>query len=297
MVQASSSGECRWMKRCSGPRSRAWAVGVANYDWCDRDLIRAMVFPTSDRVLYGANPLEQVICQLRFPPILRIDSDNVAEFQEAVRQEYPLYSEEGIPELPLPPELAKAMGLHGPSPAKRFSSADEHWTIALARDFVALTTEDYERWEGFRERLRRAIDALEQVYRPAFYTRVGLRYKNIIHRSKLGLDNVPWSELLASGILSELGSNLAAAVTEVSHVALVDLGEAHGKVRIRHGLVAGADGGEQAYSIDADFFMDRRIEPDAINNKLDYFNTEAARFFRWCFTETLHRAMAPQPIG
>ena len=64
---------------------------------------------------------------------------------------------------------------------------------------------------------------------------------------------------------------------EVKHVALINLGDAYGKVRIRHGLLTEADVGEQAYNIDADFFMDQRIEPNAVNDKLNYFNIEAAR--------------------
>ena len=52
-----------------------------------------MVFPNFERVVYKKNPLEEVICQLRFPPILRIDSGNAADFQDVIRQDYPLYSE------------------------------------------------------------------------------------------------------------------------------------------------------------------------------------------------------------
>ena len=259
-----------------------------------------MVFPKSARVLYGTNSLEQVICQLRFPPILRIESGNVADFQDVIREEYPLYSEEeGIPELPFP-ELAQMIKMGpqglGPVPAKKFSSGDEQWTIALARDFIALTTERYEQWEGFHERLRYAVDALEQVYNPAFYTRVGLRYRNVIHRSNLNLVDVPWSDLLVSDILSELGSELAYAVREVKHVALIDLGEASGEVRIRHGLMQDTATGEEVYGIDADFFTNQRSARNVTNTQLDYFNTQAGRFFRWCLTEKLRQAMAPQPI-
>ena len=258
------------------------------------------MFPTSARVLYETNPLEQVICQLRFPPILRIDSGNVADFQDAIRGEYPLYSEEeDIPEFPFP-GLAKLtkMGQQGPgpSPVKKFSSADEKWTIALARDFIALTTERYERWEDFYKRLRHAVNALEQVYNPAFYTRVGLRYKDEIHRSRLNLGDVPWSELLVPDILAELGSELADAVREVEHVALIDLGEASSTVRIRHGLMKEVSRGEEVYGIDADFFTNQRSERNVIDTRLGYFNTQAGRFFRWCLTEKLHHAMAPQPI-
>ena len=257
-----------------------------------------MVFPLSDRVHYRANPLVEVICQLRFPPILRIDSENVADFQDAIRQEYPLYSEqEEIPEFPLPEPLADVIKMrHGTNSVKRFTSADDLWSVALARNFIALTTKRYERWEGFRSRLRSAVDALETIYKPAFYTRVGLRYIDVIRRTELDLTEVRWSQLLSPNILSELGSDLEHAVKEVKHEALIGLDDAMGEVRVRHGLTTDATSGEETYHIDADFYTNQRTECNAINDQLDYFKTQAASFFRWCLTERLHNAMAPEPI-
>ena len=53
-----------------------------------------MAFPPSDRVVFEENTIEEVICQLRFPPILAIVSDVPAAFQERVREKYPLYKQE-----------------------------------------------------------------------------------------------------------------------------------------------------------------------------------------------------------
>jgi len=50
-----------------------------------------MPFPDSKRAFYGKNPLEEVVCQLRFPPILRIEVETPAVFQDKVRQVFPLY--------------------------------------------------------------------------------------------------------------------------------------------------------------------------------------------------------------
>ena len=61
-----------------------------------------MLFPEVKRVIYKKNPLDRVICQLRFPPILRIDAEPPVKFQDRVRKEFPYYSEKneltmGIP--------------------------------------------------------------------------------------------------------------------------------------------------------------------------------------------------------
>ena len=44
------------------------------------------------RFIYEKNQLVEVICQLRFPAILSIDSETPAAFQEKVRARYPRYA-------------------------------------------------------------------------------------------------------------------------------------------------------------------------------------------------------------
>ncbi|HWS42079.1 MAG TPA: TIGR04255 family protein, partial [Pseudoflavonifractor sp.] len=51
-----------------------------------------MLFSHYDRYQYAVNPLVEVICQLRFPAILSIGAKEPAEFQEAVRREFPRYA-------------------------------------------------------------------------------------------------------------------------------------------------------------------------------------------------------------
>jgi uncharacterized protein (TIGR04255 family) len=258
-----------------------------------------MTFPASPRVLYERNPLEEVICQLRFPPILRVDSGDAAEFQDAIRADYPLYREEepAIAGMKVPAEVSEIirMSRQGPKPAKKFLSADEQWTISLTRDFIALSTIRYERWEGFRNRLRAAVDTLERIYRPSFYTRVGLRYRDVIRRSRLGLNGVPWAGLLSPFIAGELSTDIAGEVKELSHVVLIKLAEP-GSVRLRHGLFKPDESGEESYTVDADFFTAERTELQDANQRLDHFNQQAARLFRWCITPRLHDAMGPRAI-
>src|SRR5262249_7505491 len=101
-----------------------------------------MLFPDSERVVYEKNPLTEVICQLQSPPILRIDTELPADFQERVRQQYPLYQEAvqsavSIPELPQ--QLAKIvdeMGLRKAGKSHNFVSADGEWSVGLTRSFL-----------------------------------------------------------------------------------------------------------------------------------------------------------------
>ena len=49
------------------------------------------MFEPKDRVRYEKNQIVNVVCQLRFPTILAISAREPAEFQEAVRGDYPVY--------------------------------------------------------------------------------------------------------------------------------------------------------------------------------------------------------------
>ena len=51
-----------------------------------------MLFAEYDRCQYARSPLVEVICQLRFPAILTINTKEPAEFQEAVRHGFPRYA-------------------------------------------------------------------------------------------------------------------------------------------------------------------------------------------------------------
>ena len=50
------------------------------------------MFSNEPRCHYHKNTLGEVICQLRFPQILSIETNVPAQFQEAIRDIFPLYS-------------------------------------------------------------------------------------------------------------------------------------------------------------------------------------------------------------
>jgi uncharacterized protein (TIGR04255 family) len=256
-----------------------------------------MPFPESPRVIYGRNPLVEVICQLRFPAILAISAEPPAKFQEAIRERYPVLQIRqpnplaGLGQVSLPQELMGLLsGLPGTASTYDFASDDGNWKVTLSQASIALTATAYERWEAFKEHLQPAVEALENTYRPAFYTRIGLRYRNVIKRSRVGLDGVPWKDLLERPILGVLGTDLA---TDTHHQAsdnIIALGEI-GQVRLRHGL--GSEGNEPCYVIDADFNVEKRTETRDATKALDALNQQSGRLFRWCVSERLHLAMDP----
>jgi uncharacterized protein (TIGR04255 family) len=248
--------------------------------------------------------LAEVLCQLRFPPILRIDTGPPAAFQERVRQQYPLYSEGIRREIVLPqlPKLiTQRLGEELGSPKIRksydFHSADSEWTVGLTRDFLALSTQRYERWEHFREHLQVPLRSLLEEYAPPFFTRIGLRYQHIIRRSTLGQKDARWSDLLQPHISGELASDdVAGDLESTMRQTVIRLPDGRSRVRIVHGLIELSEPAEVCYVIDSDFYTDQQTEPGNAIDTLNAFNTQARRLFRWCITDRLHRSMDPQPI-
>src|SRR6266550_1190316 len=120
-----------------------------------------MPFPDSPRVIYEKNPLAEVICQVRFPAILRIDSAPPVDYQESLRKTYPLFKENQSQDLKLdlPIDLSNIIGINAPFPFRvqtsyEFVSADGKWKAQLSREALTLSTTEYERGEQFKEHFK-----------------------------------------------------------------------------------------------------------------------------------------------
>jgi uncharacterized protein (TIGR04255 family) len=263
-----------------------------------------MPFPTTERVRYSHNPLHQVICQLRFPSILKVEATLPAEFQESIRHEFPIFQErQRHPAAQLSAELEGALppvlkGLFPRGDGFDFISDDREWQVTLTRDFLSLLTSNYSRWEEFSNRLKGPLDSLKQIYRPAFFTRIGLQYQNLIQRSEIGREDTEWAALIQphlAGILSN--SDVGPHVADCTQVTTIHLEEGLGQVRIQHGLVMIEETKRTAYLIDSDFFTNQRTEVGDESAVLDQYHQRAGHLFRWCISPLLHNAMGPSPIS
>lgn len=249
-----------------------------------------MQFPESPRVRYSRNPLVEVICQLRFPKILRIESETPVAFQEAVRSEYPLLNTSGAVELP---GVFISQGL-----SYEFVDKEGDWKLVLSSDFIALSTLRYQKWENFRDRLLSAIELLVKYYSPSHFTRIGLRYQDVIIRSELELQTSSWQSLLQPSVLGIFAvDNLPEQdFLEALSVFTCRLDYSEAILGVRYGLAQKPESEELGYLIDADFYTENLMEINDAIPYLDRFNREAGNFFRWCITEELHQALKPEPI-
>ncbi len=263
-----------------------------------------MKLPDYERVIYQRTPLIEVVGQLRFPTILKINNQEPFEFQERIRFDYPIFQQSQS--LNLPAEiaaLAPQIGSIVPQQINyNFLSENSKWQLSLNRDNLTLATVEYNRYEEFKEKFINVVNIFEDVYAPSFYIRLGLRYRDLILRSKLKVEDKDkaWSKLISPQIASELHSReLSSSIKTL--VKNLEIEIEGGRVNFNHGLVIAQDASapnfqETGYLFDTDFFDEGKINKEEIWNVFDKFNREGGKLFRWSITDELHAAMEPQPI-
>jgi uncharacterized protein (TIGR04255 family) len=261
----------------------------------------AMPFPEIERVIYDVNPLEEVICQLTFPSILRIEAERPVTFQERIRASYPFYKvnpviQLGLSQSPNLPEVARQdMPRMVQHLNHEFGSKDGNWTVVLNTESISLTCKRYKRWEEFRKILSDLATTLQDIYSPGFYVRIGLRYKNMIRRSQLGLSGVEWSDLLSSGIAGAYSSpGIKGDIQHSFLQMIIRLPRDGSRVLISSGTAIDAATGEECYAIDADFSTDQQTESRNAFDQLDFLNSQSDRFFHWCVGHRLRNALLRQ---
>ncbi len=261
------------------------------------------MFSQEPRVCYRRNPLAEVICQLRFPEILSIEANAPVEFQEAVRELFPHYALRR--ENPAP----KLTGTSGkltmePQPQisnHQFVSADGLWKINLTSRFISLSSRSYVSWESFAARLDQPLAAFIGIYRPAMFTRVGLRYVNFISRKALHLEQEPFSNLIMPqylGILSDEEIREGATARSTVDAEFAIRGGCRAKLHAGPGLVRRNDGADQElkFIFDLDLFMEGSMPLQHSAGAMQTLHSQAFPIFRGAVTDVLHEAMQPERI-
>ena len=259
------------------------------------------MYSNEPRVKYNKNQLGEVVCQLRFPEILTIEANVPADFQDAIRDEFPIYSvrkEAPIPKLTGAPgnlQLEKQPQTNN----YQFVSADGAWRVNLTSHFISLACNRYTCWEDFAAKLDKPLAAFIKIYRPAFFERVGLRYLNFISRSALDLDGTPFKELIQPqylGVLADEEVQETAAARSSIDAELAIRGGCRAKLHAGPGLVKRNRQPDQEvkFIFDQDLFMAGNVPVNMSAGALQTLHAQADSIFRGAITDTLHDAMEPE---
>lgn len=261
------------------------------------------MFSTETRCIYRKNQLAEVICQLRFPEILTIEAEIPAKFQEAIRGEFPRYSVRK--EAPAPKLTGTPGNFRMENQAQKnnyqFVSADGAWRVNLTSSFISLACCRYTGWEDFAAKLDKPLAAFIQIYRPAFFERLGLRYLNFISRNALGLDGTPFRELIESpylGLLADEQVQESATTRNSMDAELAIRGGCRAKIHAGPGIVArnGQKDQEIKFVLDLDLYMGGNVAVNLSAGALQTLHSQAYPIFRGAITDTLHEAMEPREI-
>ncbi len=254
------------------------------------------MFSQKDRCRYRKNQLNEVICQLRFPEILTIGANAPADFQEAIRNDYPVYKV--LQEL-RPPKFGGATA--DPAQNYLFASADGAWRVNLTSKFISLTCTRYTCWEEFAKKLDKPLAAFIKIYQPAYFERVGLRYLNFFSRSALSLESIPFRDMIAPCYLGPLGDDDVVETQTNRCSTDCDLtlkGGCRAKIHAGPGTVKfnGKPDPELKYIFDLDLYMPGNLPVNYSAGALQTLHSQSYPIFRGAITDLLHSAMEPYTI-
>ena len=262
-----------------------------------------MLFSEYQRFQYARSPLVEVICQLRFPTIPDIDAGEPTQFHAAIERDFPRYASR---KEQLPPKVT-GVGTASPKIEPQppvlnhaFLSQDNFWKINLTKDFIALSTLRYTRWELFAQQLDKCLAQFIQLYHPASFTRLGLRYVNAVSRRALGLTDLLWDDLIRSpyiGILGEpdVDETLVSRSSLNTEIRLDETMKL--KIHAGPGLInGGKQDPEPKFILDSDVSLTAETHIDQVPSKLEHMHRYSERFFHGAIMPELHEAMGPVPL-
>jgi len=250
------------------------------------------------KFIYEKQQIIEVICQLRFPTILSIDAEAPAAFQDTVRERFPRYEvkEEALPTR----EGMKKQKNHA------FISEDGSYKLSLTQNFIALSTMRYKSWEDFAAWLDEPLANFINVYKPAYFERIGLRYLNGISRETLGLTGRRWNDLIQSrwlGVLDDEDVDEDSVLKCGTDAEMKLDSGCSVKIHAGPGFVKRAirtpKGIQQLqepkprFIFDQDLYSAGKLRfPDAAG-VLDTLHDHADRLFSEAITDVLHEALEP----
>lgn len=222
---------------------------------------------------YKRNFLKQAVCELRFPTLMELGEPRPpASLVAALRKEYP--------HLELANEVTIGIGggAPGANNAHLFRSAKLTWTVSLKQSALSIETTAYSGYPHMKERVLRVVEAASKVIDSDFFTRVGLRYINIID-----VDGDPSDGWINPALVQPLLSRQFSGIHD--YAGRLQLVAEDGGCLLQHGIrlkQLQRDGKAVApeYLLDIDSFRNEVSLSDT-ELALDAMHTQAFDVFDW----------------
>lgn len=252
----------------------------------------AIKFPQYQEIRLKNPPLAEVICQVRIPPILKILTSEPGDFQDSIRDRFPLLSiEQGFTL-----SIAQA-GANTPAPniqprVYKFASEDGTSNAALTVDFFAISTTAYHHWDDFVRDLVLVYNAVAAAYKPAYATRIGLRYVNRLTSVNTGCRTMKQTlAMLRPQLTAQLRTDVWSEPSEA--VTQLILADGSGILALRTAYRQDADTKIPFFVLDFDYFEEGKINLTDLVERCHQYHEKTYAAFRWCFKDISMSAFDP----
>lgn len=132
----------------------------------------------------GRRLLERALVVVRFAPVFRISDESgsgIADFQEAIRGEYPLaeLQYEALMRVEVQEDGSINSGQER-QPVWRLHDIDKRWQVSLTTKSIALEVDGatYKDWADFAQRISLLVAAVGRHFAPSHRQYIGARYIN-----------------------------------------------------------------------------------------------------------------------
>lgn len=257
-----------------------------------------MPFPAQERVLFKRNPIIEVVCQLTFSDLelaqAAITLDLMQQYHEKIRHDFPFFDTNKSYNFKID-GAAGTVDTQSNQDVFEFSSVDKQWRLIISPTDIALLTNSYSSWEEFDSRFDTVMKVFSDLFSNSLsYKRVGLRYKNVINKTELGLSEEPWSALLSEDVspiaMQELsiGNSVKGFQTSLN----VKLKDELGMLNAMYSLVQHQVTKDNCIMIDGDFYKEGITSYESARGILTSFNSHARNFFLWSISRKLFTALS-----
>ena len=229
---------------------------------------------------YARNFLKKVICRLDFPVILRLRGDSPAALQETLKSRFPKSAESVVLAVKREESVTDGAQLKIEEPVTQweFRTRDNASKLTLSRSFLVLETQAYAEFAPFYESFAAAFSSLQEQYSPQVYTRLGLRYINVVERERG--DALDWAGWFAPELIAHLRFAYPGALLQAMERTTVQTGS--GRAVLQYGINNPdfpAPIVRREFVLDIDCYTDEDMEPGEVISKLGSLNVDAVDLF------------------
>ncbi|MGV7240621.1 TIGR04255 family protein [Caballeronia sp. M23-90] len=236
---------------------------------------------------YQRTFLKQAVAEFRFPTLIELGERRPpAQFVAALRREYPT--------LELANEVTLTMGGESAGSINKhiFRSRKYDWTVSLKESAFSIETNAYPGFHEMKERVMHVVAAASKIIDSDFFTRVGLRYINVIDSGTDPAKGGWVNPELVSPLLSDYFKGIQ------EFAGRIQVGGEDGGCLLQHGIRVKQPTANQDpedvwpdYLLDLDVFRNG-VEVDDTEKNIEAMHVQAFNLFDWAIGPSARNYLA-----